>query len=191
MEQIDNMTGGSRGYYGRDILNGIASEHIYSENRYSERRKNNRGGHSETRYSENRNIGRGGHSETRYSDSRYYGGMEDDVDGQISRKCMALIENEIRKDPELGHENAIQSVIQFHIPHGSDNCTWNRPNLHSAVRRKYDFDTNTLKRGGYRNSYYLDRDFYPDSMHGGALGEFRNEIGIISLRDEILNINLD
>jgi hypothetical protein len=46
--------------------------------------------------------------------------------------------------------------------------------------------------GGYRNRYYSD------NMHGGALGEFRNEIGrnlfnnnVNKLRENILNIELD
>jgi hypothetical protein len=46
--------------------------------------------------------------------------------------------------------------------------------------------------GGYRNRYYSD------NMHGGALGEFRKEIGrnlfnnnINKLREDILNIDLD
>jgi len=182
MENIDNMEGGNRGYYHSEAPIG----------RYAQRR--------------NASLSRGGNND-RYSE---HGGMGNDADGQISRKCMDLIDKELRKDPELGPANAITSVIKFHLPAGSDNCTFDRPNLRAAVRKQYDFDTNTLapKRGGYNDyesydgydryynrggyrDFYPEREYYPDSMHGGALGAFRNEIGIISLRDEILQINLD
>jgi len=50
-------------------------------------------------------------------------------------------------------------------------------------------------RGGY-NIYYgnYNRNYYPNSMHGGELGNFRNEIGRPleeNLRDIILNIELN
>ena len=56
-------------------------------------------------------------------------------------------------------------------------------------------------RGGYERDYYniyynrdYNRDYYPNSMHGGALGIFRDELGIKiinnNLRDEILQIEL-
>ena len=52
--------------------------------------------------------------------------------------------------------------------------------------------------GGYNRNYYSRRgsysEYYPNSMHGGALGEFRSEINrniYESLRDDILNIELD
>jgi hypothetical protein len=64
------------------------------------------------------------------------------------------------------------------------------------------------RRGGYpeeRRDYYLEerrggylyeRDYYPNEMHGGNLGLFRNEIernisiNLNNLRDQILNIDL-
>ena len=60
--------------------------------------------------------------------------------------------------------------------------------------RDYDNEHN-YSRGGYdRNYHSYDRNYYPNSMHGGALGEFRNEINrniYKNLRDDILNIQLD
>jgi hypothetical protein len=66
---------------------------------------------------------------------------------------------------------------------------------HSSGRDYYS-------RGGYDRDYHsydrdyhsYDRDYYPNSMHGGALGEFRKEINrdiYKSLRDDILNMQLD
>jgi hypothetical protein len=60
--------------------------------------------------------------------------------------------------------------------------------------RGYERDEEYESDGGYERyperNYHRNFDYYPDSMHGGELGVFRNEIGrnISSLRDEIINI---
>jgi len=55
------------------------------------------------------------------------------------------------------------------------------------------YERDYYNRGG-RDNYY-QRDYYPNEMHGGHLGEFRNEIGrhieiSTNLRQDILNIEL-
>jgi hypothetical protein len=62
---------------------------------------------------------------------------------------------------------------------------------------RYNDDYNR-HNGGYDrydyNRHYNNRDYYPNSMHGGALGILRDELGIKiinnNLRDEILQIEL-
>jgi len=72
-------------------------------------------------------------------------------------------------------------------------------------RDYHSYDRDYYSRGGYDRDYHSrdrydrdyhssSRDYYPNSMHGGALGEFRKEINrdiYKSLRDDILNMQLD
>ena len=67
---------------------------------------------------------------------------------------------------------------------GEDDDGYDGGNMYREDNNRYE--------GGYRNRYYSD------NMHGGALGEFRKEIGrnlfnnnVNKLRENILNIELD
>jgi hypothetical protein len=90
---------------------------------------------------------------------------------------------------------------KFH-PHHGEQCNPSKyPEYRNAITKEFSqFGVNLggynrYTRGGYdrytRGGY--DRDYYPNSMHGGALGILRDELGIKimnNLRDEILQIEL-
>jgi hypothetical protein len=74
----------------------------------------------------------------------------------------------------------------------------NRGGMHYDGGGRYNDDSYYNNRGGrYEEDDYDGGNYYSDNMHGGALGEFRNEIGrnLLNnqdnkLRDNILNIEL-
>jgi hypothetical protein len=69
---------------------------------------------------------------------------------------------------------------------------YERPDERSLGGRDYYERPDERSVGG--RDYY-EPNYYPNEMHGGQLGEFRNEIGrnfetILNLRNDILNIDL-
>jgi hypothetical protein len=68
------------------------------------------------------------------------------------------------------------------------------PRKHRKSRRKRTSDDEEEdSSGGYYDRYDSPRRrYYPNSMHGGELGRFRNEIGRgeFTLRDQILNLEI-
>ena len=91
----------------------------------------------------------------------------------------------------LGEERVSGGTVTHYIEGGYNRKAYNyHPNR--------DYNRNYYSKGGYNRNYYSRRgsitDYYPNNMHGGALGEFRNEINRYvyeNLRDDILNIELD
>lgn len=91
----------------------------------------------------------------------------------------------------IGEGNVSGGTVTHYIEGGYNRKAYNyHPNR--------DYNRNYYSRGGYNRNYYSRRgsniSYYPNSMHGGALGEFRNEINRYTyenLRDSILNIELD
>jgi len=67
-------------------------------------------------------------------------------------------------------------------------------NRYDDIDGGYRYYNNRYDRGGGYNRYYDDYNrYYPDNMHGGALGEFRQEINrniFNTLREQILNLEL-
>jgi len=101
----------------------------------------------------------------------------------------------------LGEEKVSGGTVTHYIEGGYNRKAYNYyPN--GGYNRNYysrgGYDRDYYSRGGYNRNYYSRRggyrDYYPNSMHGGALGEFRSEINRYvyeNLRDTILNIELD